>query len=73
MYKVTYTTAEGFNDIVAILEERARLITAWKADKIKMAKSSLDAKVQSERYWKASIAICNQQLDGLQGSTVEVA
>ena len=71
--KTVYTTAQGFNDIVAILEERARLITAWKADKIKLAKSSLDMKIQSERYFKAKIDVCNQQLEGLQGSTVTVA
>lgn len=72
MTKTIYTSAQGFNDIVAILEERARLITAWKADKEKLAKAkvSLEQKIQSERYFKTKIEICNQQLAGLQGSTI---
>ena len=71
--KTIYTSLEGFNNIAAILEERAELITAWKADKIKLAKCSLNTKIQSEKYFKARIETCNQQLAKYQGATVEVA
>lgn len=71
--KTIYTSLEGFNNITAILEERARLVTAWKADKVRLAKCSLNTKIQSEKYFKARIEICNQQLVKYQGATVEVA
>lgn len=71
--KTIYTSAAEFTNIVAIVEERAKLYASWKADKEKLAKCSLNTKIQSEKYWKARIETCNQQLAALQGSTVTVA
>lgn len=70
MTNTVYTSLETFNDISAMLEERARLITAMKNDKLKLAKSSLDAKVQSNRYFMTQINAINAKLEGLQGKTI---
>lgn len=70
MTNTVYTSLETFNDISAILDERARLITAMKADKLKLAKSSLETKVQSSRYFMTKINAINAKLEGLQGKTI---
>lgn len=70
MTHTVYTSLETFSDIVAMVEERARLITAMKADKLKLAKSSLEMKVQSSRYYNTQINAINAKLEGLQGKTI---
>lgn len=68
-------TLEQFNEIVTLLDTRAKLITAKNNDKAKLAKAkaSLDMKVQSERYFNTQIAAINTKLDGLQGKTIVAA
>lgn len=73
MTNTVYTSLETFMDISVMLDERARLITAMKADKLKLAKSSLDAKVQSSRYFMTQINAINAKLEGLQGKTIMAA
>lgn len=70
MTNIVYTSHETFSDILAMVEERARLITAMKADKLKLAKSSLEMKVQSSRYFTTQINAINAKLEGLQGKTI---
>jgi len=70
MTNTVYTSLETFTNIFAMVEERARLITAMKNDKVKLAKSSLDAKVQSSRYFMTQINAINAKLEGLQGKTI---
>jgi acetolactate synthase regulatory subunit len=70
MTNTVYTSLETFSDIVAMVEERARLITAMKADKLKLVKSSLEMKVQSSRYFTTQINAINAKIEGLQGKTI---
>lgn len=65
-----YTSLETFNDIVTMVEERARLITAMKADKEKLKNQSLDTKVESSCYFTTQINAINAKLEGLQGKTI---
>lgn len=69
----TYNVSiEQFNEIISLLDVRAKLINGKAADKAKLAKAkaSLETKVQSERYYNTQIAAINAKLEGLQGKTV---
>lgn len=68
--QTVYTSLETFNDISAMLYERARLITAMKADKLKLDKSSLEMKIQSSRYFTTQISAIDAKLKSLQGKTI---
>jgi hypothetical protein len=72
MTNTVYTSLETFGNILAIVEERARLITAKNNDKAKLAKAkaSLDTKIQSERYYNTQINAINAKLEALQGKTI---
>lgn len=75
MTTTVYTSLETFNDIVTLLDVRAKLITGKNNDKAKLAKSkaSLDMKIQSERYYNTQINAINAKLEGLQGKTIVAA
>lgn len=73
MTNIVYTSLETFSNISAMLDERARLITAMKADKLKLAKASLETKIQSSRYFNTQINAINAKLEGLQGKTIVAA
>ena len=68
-------TPEAFDEIVTLLDTRAKLITERKEQVARMARTgaTLDMKVAASTKYARELAALNAKLDGLQGKTIVAA
>lgn len=70
-----HVTPEAFDNIAALLDTRAKLITERKEQVARMARTNatLDMKVAASTAYARELTQINNQLAGLQGSTIVAA